>query len=265
MSTVPVKADRTHGPHIPLRVHIVPMGFEEDRVVLAAVELKAERVIILANTEAADKAGRFRAKVIRRLRDARIDYAVERAPIFMLDDTMNLFVKLLRANRAEQLFINISAGSKVQAVAGLLAAMIVRAEGIDATVYYVEPGKYTDDPPSTPISSGLRQILEIPALTLPTPPRVAKVAIQFISKRPYSKLELALALSRRGELDPDRLTTDGRPKNERARVALQSAVDQRVIQPLLSQGYLQTEKRGRKVMVSLTDSGRQASKLFIEA
>jgi hypothetical protein len=262
MATNVTQPGRTKVPHVPLRVHIVPMGFEEDRIVLAAVALKAERVIILANAEELDKAGKFREKVIKRLDTARVKCEVQRAPIFQLEETMNTFVRLLRKNREHRLFVNISAGSKVQALAGLLAAMVVRAEGIEAVVYYVEPLKYTDDPPKTPISSGMRQIFEIPALTLPTPPAVAKSAVQLISKRGYSKLELAIALAKQGHLDPEKLTRSGEPRDERARVGLQTAVDHWVIEPLLAQGYILTQKKGRKVIVTLTEVGRQASKLF---
>jgi hypothetical protein len=249
-------------PHVPRRIHIVPIGFEEDRVVLPAVELKAEKVFLLANLPKNDRAGKFRTEVIRRLKEVDIEHEVRTASIFALDETLDLIVRLLRENRRESLFINLSAGSKIQALAGCLAAMIARAEGISVCAYYVEPKRYKDDPPKTPLSFGLEQLVEIPPLILPTPPMEVKVAMRLLSRRDYSKLELALVLAASGQLDPSKVGRDGTPVNERARVSLQSSVDFKVVQPLVSVRYASTQKKGKRVIVSLTESGRQAASLL---
>lgn len=259
---MPTKAGKRRLPHVAQRVHIVPMGFEEDRVVLPAIELRAERLILLANDSLRDKAGKFREVVIRRLDEASIAHEIRRAPIFSLEETLDLFVTLMRENRTESLFVNVAAGSKIQALAGCLAAMIVRTEGIPVSVYYVEPKRYKDHPPKTPLSFGLEQIVEIPPLTLPTPPSVVKQAMQLLIDRPFSKLELALALVKRGELDASKVDGKGSPLNERARVSLQSAVDQKAVQPLLSMGFATAQKRGKHVIVAITESGRQAASLL---
>ena len=172
-------------------------------------------------------------------------------------------MRLFRRFKQEQLFINISAGSKIQAVAGLLAAMVVRAEGILVVVYYCEPEKYKDDPPTTPLSSGLRQLFDVPVLAFPAPPPVQKEAIAVLQNGPRSKRDLAMSLARTGFLDKSRLNKDGEPTDERARVSLQSSVDQRVIQPLLSQGYVKTERVGKRVKVSLTQVGLDAATLLV--
>jgi len=250
-------------PHVPLRVHIVPMGFEEDRVTMPAIGMKAELVVVLANLASADKAGRFRASVQARLRSSGIPIEVVRAPIFSVGETLSTFLRVIREHREDQVYVNISAGSKIQAIAGLLAAMIVRSEGIPVRVYYVEPEKYTDDPPETPISRGLRQILEIPALTLPTPNPTLTRALHLLAERPHSKWELATTLAAEGVLDKAKIGTNGRARDERARVSLQASVDARVIQPLLELGYASVSKQGRKVVVTLSRQGRDACMLLV--
>ena len=229
---------------------------------LPAIELKAEHVILLANLPREDKASKFRGEVIRKLGEAGIDCEVRNASIFALDESLDLFVRILRERRTESLFINLSAGSKIQALAGCLAAMIVRTDGIPVTAYYVEPKRYKDDPPRTPLSFGVEQIVEIPAIALPTPPMEVKVAMQVLSEKDYSKLELALALVERGQLDGSKVGTDGAPIDDRARVSLQCAVDQRVVQPLLTARHATAQKKGKHVIVSLTEAGRQAATLL---
>lgn len=259
---MPTKPTNRRSPHVPERVHIVPIGYEEDRVVLPLLEMKAERVILLANNPSQDKAAKFRERVVERLDASDIAHEVRTAAIFSLPETLALFVRILREFRAENLAINISAGSKIQGLAGCLAAMLVRTEGIPVTVYYVEPKRYREDPPRTPLSFGIEQIVEIAAITLPTPPLEIKMAMQVLARKPCSKLDLAVLLAEKGCLDKSKLNEAGKPKDERARVSLQSAIDQRVVQPLVTSGHATAQRKGRHVIVTLTESGKQVSSLL---
>jgi hypothetical protein len=259
---MPTEKPLAVGPYVPERVHIVPTGYEVDRVVRPAERLKAERVILLANLREQDRASKFREQVIAELARKGIAHEVVRAPIFELGPTLDAILRLLHGHRRDQLSVNISAGSKIQALAGCLAAMILRAEGIDVTVYYAEPERYRENPPKTPLSYGLEQIIEVAPLSLPTPPEEVRLAIRLLTKRDYHKLELALSLTQVGGLDADRVGKDGAPVDDRARVSLQAAVDQKVVQPLVRAGYASVTKVGRRSMVSLTEAGRRAAPLL---
>ena len=49
---------------INLRIHIAPVGFEVDRIVIPAVEMKADKVwLIVHDNVAEDKAAKYREKV----------------------------------------------------------------------------------------------------------------------------------------------------------------------------------------------------------
>ena len=250
------------GPYVPERVHIVPIGYEVDRVVRPAECLKAERVVLLANLRDQDRASKFREQVIAELTQMGIAHEVVRAPIFELGPTLDVILRLFHDHRRDQLSINISAGSKIQALAGCLAAMILRAEGTDVTVYYAEPERYRENPPKTPLSYGLEQIIEVAPLSLPTPAQEVRLAIQLLTKRDYHKLQLALSLTKIGGLDAARVRKDGAPIDDRARVSLQAAVDQKVVQPLVRAGYASVQKQGRRSIVSLTEAGRRAGPLL---
>lgn len=262
MPTLPTMDTRQKVPYVPRRLHIVPVGFEEERVVLPATALKAERVILLANPPKEDKAGKFREAVKRGLEKRNIEVEVLRAQIFDLGQTLDVMVRVLRENSRDHLAINISAGSKIQALAGCLSAMILRAEGIEVTVYYAEPRRYRENPPKTPLSFGLKQVIEVAPISLPTPPEEVKLAMQLLTQKNYHKLELALALATRGQLDPSRVGNDGAPVDDKARVSLQTSVDQKVVQPLVRAGYARAQRDGKKVTVSLTESGRMAASLL---
>lgn len=57
-----------------LRVHMAPVGFEVDRIVLPAIKMKADRVwLIIHNEPHADKGDKFVKLIQAKLKDARID------------------------------------------------------------------------------------------------------------------------------------------------------------------------------------------------
>lgn len=266
MITMQTESTIQGSPYAPTRVHIAPIGFEEDRIVLPAKQLKAEKVILVANELAHEKASGFYEAVKARLEKDGIDYDIVRAPIFQLEANMKLFSDLIKEHSKEQLFINISSGSKIQALAGYISAMAAKSEGIQVTIYYVEPEKYTEDPPVSPISHGCRRILALPIFPLPSPTKEIRFAMTVLQKKTCSKLELAIELARGGLFDKKLLDgSQSKPINEKARIGLQNSVDAKVIQPLLREKYAKTEKTGRKVMVSLTELGEEASHLFAGA
>ena len=53
---------------IKLRVHIAPVGFEIDRVVIPATKMKADKVYLLRHDNySEDKSGPYREKIIKKL------------------------------------------------------------------------------------------------------------------------------------------------------------------------------------------------------
>ena len=76
-----------------LRVHVAPVGFEVDRIVLPAINMKADRVWLVVHDKAhEDKGDKFVKAIQSRLRDARIDCLQAQA------DRIDLF-DILRALR----------------------------------------------------------------------------------------------------------------------------------------------------------------------
>ena len=55
------------------RIHIAPVGFEVDRIVLPAIQYKADKVYLLVhNNKSEDKAGDYISRVINELKAAKI-------------------------------------------------------------------------------------------------------------------------------------------------------------------------------------------------
>ena len=56
------------------RIHIAPVGFEVDRIVMPAIELEADKVYLLVhNNKSEDKAGEYIARVVKELKAQKIE------------------------------------------------------------------------------------------------------------------------------------------------------------------------------------------------
>lgn len=254
----------SNAPEVRLRIHIAPVGYEEDRIVLPAKKMRAEKMILIANDPKQEKASRFYTKVKDRLAQEGIEYELINSPFFSLEENLQLFSTLFRKYRNQEIFVNISSGSKIQALAGFVSAMISKTEGINVVIYYAEPERYREDPPESPISSGCKRILDIPIYPLFLPSKEIRFSMNLLRKKPLSKIKLAIKLAQAGYLDNKLLSEDDEsPADEKARVSLQNLVDNRVIQPMLRERYAETEKVGRNILVRLSKMGLEATRLFV--
>jgi len=61
-----------------LRVHIAPVGFEIDRIVIPAKNMKADKVwLLIHENPSEDKAGPFVEKIKKQLKKEKIDVVIE--------------------------------------------------------------------------------------------------------------------------------------------------------------------------------------------
>ncbi len=251
-------------PEVPLRIHIAPVGFEEDRIVIPAEKMRAEKVILITNEEGQEKGALFYEKVIERLRKDNIEVEMVKTSFFNLEKNMLLFSNLINKHRDQQLFINISSGSKIQALAGFISVMSAKSQGILVSTYYVEPEEYNDNPPRFPISRGFKQIINLPIFPLHMLSKEIQSAMLLLKKKPYYKLELAIELAKQGFFPQELLDKcDNKPVNEKARIRLQNLAENRVINPMNREKYIEMEKVGRHIKITLTSFGDEATHLFI--
>ena len=111
--------------HVRLRIHIAPLGFESDRVVLPAIEMKADKVWILThNDPKKTDAKSYLDDIKTRLRKARIDFEIMRLNRLNLSSTIKGVRTIMSKGEDDTYYVNVSSGSKIQAVACTMACMI---------------------------------------------------------------------------------------------------------------------------------------------
>ncbi len=258
-----------------LRVHIAPLGFEVDRIVLPAIRLRADAVWLLVHSNRSeDKAEPFEAEIRERLGKEGIEVRVEYA------DRKNLFgmlkaVRGIIAGGAEggakgdggsgnDIYVNVSSGSKIQSIACMMACMMWN-DTASLTPYYAEPEEYTSSAESSrrepeQMSRGLKCITTLPKYRIQTPRQELVRALAIVSTAEGGRIRKGEMAERAEELGI--ITVNSREENrESARFA---SLAKNIVEPLTDDwNFLHVEKVGRTRWVSLTEEGRNAAEFLL--
>ncbi len=245
------------------RVHIVPVGFEVERVTEPLAAEHADRVYLVTRRER-DAAAPFVAEVTRRLRaaDWPIDVRLVGTDPWSVFDTLATYRGIFDAERRSvrgaagvlPVRVNVSTGTKITAIAGTLACMLWNGEP-----YYVQVSRswYSD---RTPRVRSVHDVVE----------RVEPVNVYELRSPAPELVEVLEALARRGgslrkrellrELGLDRAPPGGAaPLSAQA----QHGRLRRRLEPLEERwGFVRTDATGPRARVSLTEQGRVALALF---
>lgn len=248
-----------------MRVHIAPVGFEVDRIVLPAKMRKADRVWLLVhNNASADKADQFIAEIKKGLGRAKIesrDRSVDRTDLFDIMREVRGIIKDER-DAGNVVFVNVASGSKIQAIGCMMACMTMREIG-GVVPFYPEPKEYVgyeDDRQRAEggggairqQSVGVRNIVQLPMYGVQVPDARLVRALSLIRDAggTMTKKEMAAVAEEKGII-----SVNARKEEHRSMVRY-TTLDKTVIQPLKDKWKLvDVEKIGRNHHVRINDDG----------
>lgn len=233
-----------------LRVHVAPIGFEIDRVVIPAVRRKADRVWLLVHDNPSeDRALDFVEKVRAGLKKAKIEVRAESHDRLDLFQIIRAVKSVIAAESGNHVYVNLASGSKIQAIGCMMACMMFNA-GRNVYPFYAEAETYHGE---LAISSGIREIKDLPSYEIRVPEARLVGALQLVigAGGRMTKKELASAAEGAGLI-----RVNSEKNAPQARFA---SLDKNIIQPLLGWGFVEVEKVGRTRYVSATGYGRGAA------
>ena len=107
------------------RIHIAPVGFEIDRIVIPAVEMKADLVYLIVHDNlSADKAQNHHTEIQKQLKKKKIKTETVYANRFELFDIIRVVKELIEENRTDSFYVNVASGSKIHAIGCMMACMM---------------------------------------------------------------------------------------------------------------------------------------------
>jgi len=242
-----------------LRIHISPVGFDVDRTVLPAIKTKADRVwLIVEKNKSKEDAGKFIEEIQMVLKKNKIGVKFadcDREDLFALIKVMKTIFNVERKNN---LYVNVSTGSKIQAIACTMSCMMFQE--FHPVAYYVVPeGYHTEKGKSKSQSWGMKELIKIPKHKIQLPDPLEIDALEIIVKygKEITKKKLAVLAEEKNLIAPN-LGTKSHDK------AIYGYLDKKIIKPLEEKWkYIKVESRGKNRYISLTDEGKNAVKYLL--
>lgn len=242
-----------------LRIHIAPVGYEVDRIVLPEIQERADKVwLLLHENKSEDKAGPFITKITKLLEKKRIEVVTQYHDRRDLFKIIKAVKDIIEKEKQNDLYVNLASGSKIQAIGTMMACMMFNdAQNIHP--FYVEAKNYPGFEGKEPISSGIKDIQDVPPYAIKTPDQKLIQALDIIKKHKgrLTKKEMA-ELAEKNNI----ITVNAQEENQsQARFA---SLDKNIIQPLEEQWkFIEVEKIGRNRWIKLTQDGYNAAEFLI--
>ena len=241
-----------------LRVHIAPVGYEVDRIVLAAKQEKADRVwLLLHENRSEDKAGPFITKIKNQLLKQNIEIKEEyhnRRDLFKI---IRAVKNIIEQEKGNEIYVNLASGSKIQAIGTMMACMMFNDDS-NIHPFYVEAKNYPGFNAKQPLSTGIKDIVDVPPYSIKTPDQKLVAALQIITEHngKLTKKEMAKIAEER-----QLIIINSKEKNHS--MARFASLDKNIIQPLEEWNFIEIEKLGRNRWIKITQEGSNAAEFLI--
>ncbi len=233
-----------------LRVHIAPVGFEIDRIAIAAKQMKADRVWLLMHGDPAkDRAQGYMEKIRYQLKKEKIEVHIGYTDRFNLFKILKSVREITEKEKENDIFINCSSGSKIQAIACMMACMMFQGR-TRLTPYYAEPESYASVK-GEQLSTGLKTVVKLPAFEIHTPKPALVQALKLIKEHggKITKKEMA-------KLADEKKLIIINAKEENFQQARFASLDKNIIQPLQNEWkFVEVERIGRTRWIKMTSEG----------
>jgi hypothetical protein len=240
-----------------LRVHIAPVGFEIDRIVIPAKQRRADKVWLLAHeNRAEDKARPFVEKIQKQLQKTNIEVVIEYHDRLDLFKIIKSVKQIIEKEKKNNVYVNLASGSKIQAIGCMMACMMFNSQK-NIQPFYAEAKDYLGF--KGPISTGIKSIDDIPPYEIQIPEERHVRALRIIKEKGgrLTKKEMAKIA------DEQKLITVNAEKDNYSQARFAS-LDKNIIQPLLEKWkFIKVEKIGRARWIEITEEGKNAAEFLI--
>jgi len=238
-----------------LRIHIAPVGFEIDRIVMAATRMKADKVYLLVDQDSTDKARPYVEKIKKKLENANIKVSIEKHDRKKLFNIIKTIKEIISKESKNEVYVNLASGSKLQAIGGMMASMMFNKDNL--TPFYAEAKHYAgfdEDQEST----GIKEMIEIPIYDVHTPKQELIAALKIIKDHggEIQKKEMV-------RLAEDNQLIVVKEDAKNPEISRYASLDKNIIKPLIEKWhFLEEERKGRARYIKITKEGLDASEFL---
>jgi len=165
-----------------LRIHIAPVGFEIDRIVIPAVKLKADLVYLIVHDNLSDdKAQRYHIEIQKQLKKKKIKTETVYADRFRLFDIIRVVKEIITNHRKDTFYVNVASGSKIHAIGCMMACMLFD-DRKNIHPFYPQAESYPVYKNKEQQTYGVKEIHGLPTYQLLTPKPDLLAALKIIKE-----------------------------------------------------------------------------------
>jgi hypothetical protein len=233
-------------------IHVAPLGYEYDRIKAPVLEYDADTLYLLRDP------GRGRAeyhdRLASELTDAGVAVRSRRIDLGDMYDVLGEVTTIADGHADDIVRVNVSSGPKLSTVGAALACMVTAAIG-----YHVHPESRSHPIETSPRTEGMAMAEQLPTYPIETPTTDQLRILEYIDSTLETYTPKKSDLIEFAEEQELAFITRSEPANDKAKFAL---LNNRIIDPLVEDGYIDIETVGRTKQVTLTETGRNALRAF---
>lgn len=228
-------------------VHIAPQGYETQRVYEPAIESDADIVVLLIHPVRTAQGDDCKEEVMAELDEAGVEWKQEKCDFFDLYRTLKSFGRVIERYSDEEIFVNLSTGSKITAIGGAVACMATAVQP-----YYVKVKGYEGRTISTgvdeavplniyPIGLPNIQYLEVMRFLEENDEVIKKDVLEFVQENEFPLLSRYSRKELRNNYGP---------------------LNREILDPLETRGMIVQKRIGQGKRVLLTEDGENTLEAF---
>ena len=240
------------------RVHIAPLGFEIDRIVIPLKETKADKLWLLVHEKTAeDKSGPYLEKIKKECKKLGVELRISYADRLSIFKAIKAVKEIISKEESNYIYVNVASGSKIQAIACMMACMILK-ECKNIQPFYAEPEKYAAFEGKQQ-SFGIKDTIPLPIYEIQTPKPKLLQALKIVHQAKNQKITKK-EMAEIAEEQKIIIINSEEKNHSQARFA---SLDKNIIQPLLEEwNFIEIEKIGRNRWIKITQEGIDASEFL---
>ncbi|WP_139231273.1 HFX_2341 family transcriptional regulator domain-containing protein [Halostagnicola kamekurae] len=238
------------------RVQIAPLGYEKARVKEPIYQFNADKVVLIRQDSSTDYETDYQRDLISELEDNdRIELDTLECDFFDLESSLRVLTSAIREHEDHDVYVNASTGSKITAIAAVIAC-----QNLGATPFYVRPEYRNDDghlePPEEPLVSEVGEITDIPVFSLQSPSMNQLLVLSYLAEEDGATKKELIEFGKSQEFD---FIVNSKTTSEEG---LYKLLETHIIDPLQSKSFISVKKDGRTKRVYLADHGKEALQIF---
>jgi len=237
-----------------LRVHIIPVGYDSTRITEPLIERKADKVYFIRHES--DKGYSKYFEFVKKELKNKKELVIHEEFINMWDlfQCIKKFKEIIKQEKNNHIYINVSTGSKITSIAGMFTAMMLK----NVEPYYV----HIEYPPQTKKEEINKEKIgktdDLPVFEINKPSKEYLAVLQMLSNRnQMKKKELIDELISKKiiqQQDQNKQFFTDHAKHSQLRT---------ILEPMENVwGFIGIEGKGKKSRVQITQQGSFALKIF---